>query len=384
MSAQTPTCEASNEGDTSSADANPQDENDPVVQLKPILEAQEKHGPIFRRELFDVAYAAHCAINDDDPDEQVYMKDGQQSRLLRTKATLLDINGIKCKSLVPRACMKGQNGKKSFVMRRAWRYNSLQNLGLMYAQGYFKDLLPIQFMQVDYGVKEESHSSAAQIEDKVAGCRTEWTTSEMYHRLTTLLEENAGHTMHRVDQIICFGLDCPISRSQVKKSFGRSYVQHLAACTIRDILARKQGGVAPIVYAQDPVYNSTSIDFFSKHFGITVLSDPEGFRALNGNTFVVTVAPNVPVRQIALDMTAEYGGPVGFFCNAIHNDGLDCDGKGMGDGSQRRVTPFTTCPSSPGLWKYKEKGIWMEYNDREESDLFGDMGMYLKRREGTY
>jgi hypothetical protein len=28
------------------------------IQLKPILEAQEKHGPIFRRELFDFAYAA--------------------------------------------------------------------------------------------------------------------------------------------------------------------------------------------------------------------------------------------------------------------------------------------------------------------------------------
>jgi hypothetical protein len=47
-----------------------------VIQLKPILDAQEKHGPIFRRELFDVAYAACLAINDKDPNEQVYMSDG--------------------------------------------------------------------------------------------------------------------------------------------------------------------------------------------------------------------------------------------------------------------------------------------------------------------
>jgi hypothetical protein len=58
MSAPIPT---SREGPVSGS--NPDDTERPVetthvIQLKPILEAQEEHGPIFRRELFDVAYAS--------------------------------------------------------------------------------------------------------------------------------------------------------------------------------------------------------------------------------------------------------------------------------------------------------------------------------------
>jgi hypothetical protein len=73
-----------------------------IIQLKPILDAQKKHGPIFRRELFDVAYAACLAINDKDPNEQVYMSDGRQTRSLRTPITLLDIYGVEKKRPVLR------------------------------------------------------------------------------------------------------------------------------------------------------------------------------------------------------------------------------------------------------------------------------------------
>jgi hypothetical protein len=129
------------------------------------------------------------------------------------------------------------------------------------------------------------------------------------------------------------------------------------------------------IYAQDPAYRPSDTAYLAEHFDISVVADPEGFKALNGNTFVVSVSPNVPVRQIALDMTEDSHGPAGFFCDHIGSDGLDGDGKVYSDAH------YTTCNSSPGLWKYKQESHCMEHDDRKGMDCFGNIGLYLKKFE---
>jgi hypothetical protein len=361
--------------------ASAQNEVVPVIELKPVLAAQEKHGPIFRRELFDVAYAAYLSIDDKDPNEQVYMKDGRQSKILRTAKTLPDIYGIERKCPILRECMVTERENKPYVTKRVWVYNDLQALGLRYSEAEYDRLLPFQFGTTLLPIEEgEVDHMGAEFQDKIAQWRVEWEASNLSHRLTTFFKAHSQHVTKRVDQIMCFGLGSPVSEPD-PISLRRSYVQHLAACTLRDHFGARQRGAIPQIFAQDPVYRTADTAYLAEHWSISVLADPEGFKALDGNTFVISIAPNVPVRQIVLDMTSESDGPAGFFCDEIHSDGLGGDGTRIEDIHSGVKTPYRTCNSSPGLWKYKQDSLWTEHDDQAEMGCFGKMGMYLKKGE---
>jgi hypothetical protein len=358
--------------------AEAQSETVPVIQLKPILDAQEKHGPIFRRELFDVAYAAYLSIDDKDPNEQEYMEASRQSRVLRTAITLPDIYGVGQKSLVLREGVVTERAKKPCVSKRVWIFNDLQGLGARYGEADYDRLIPFEFGTTNVTIEEEEgDSTSAEFLDKAARWRAEWEASDLHSRLTAFIE---GHSLgeERVEQIICFGLGCPVSDSH-SRSLRRSYVQHLAACTLRNAFATKQSGATPKVYAQDPFYKSTDTAYLADQFDISVIADPEGFRALNGSTFVMSISPNVPVRQIVLDMTNECNGPVGFLCDAIRTNGLEGDGIGREDAYGGPNRSYGTCNPSPGLWKYKQESRWMEHDDQTEMYCFGKVGVYLKK-----
>jgi hypothetical protein len=358
MSAHTTANEGNNSGDTTSDKSDAQNYTGFNIQLKPILAAEEKYGPVFRRELFDAAYAAFLAIDDSNPDEQVSVEEGWRSGYLRTEATVLDIYGNEHKVLVPKYEAKIEFGKRSIQTRRAWSYEDLQDLGRKYGEQRDDPLLPFTFTRID--IENENRHMDALSHDPAVKRRAEeaWDMPKLKDSITKFLQQHAGSTAQHVDQIICFGLACPISPSQDTERTHRSYVQHLAACTIRDIIARSQGGVAPSIFAQDPAYTVASISYLSENFGITVLPDPEGFRELDGNTFVITVAPDVPVRQIVLGMTHESGGPAGIFCNAIDGDGLESDGKFWAEDFTKRTWHHSTCSPSPGLWSMT---IWRRW-----------------------
>lgn len=182
----------------------------------------------------------------------------------------------------------------------------------------------------------------------------------------------------QVNKIVCFGLGCFPAHNE--RSAKRAYIQHLSARTIRDTIAELQGGDAPKVYVQEPTYCTKGISWIQNLFGFKVVNDPEGFRALDGHTFMVSVAPDAPVRQITMGFTHEFEGPAGMFCNAIDSDGTECNGKGDMMIRGRLTVPFRADEASPAVWKYKQESMWMEHNDYEEEDFFGPMGVYMKAR----
>jgi hypothetical protein len=360
--------------------ANARSEIVPVIQLKPILDAHEKHGPNFRRELFDVAYAAYLSIDDQDPNEQVYMEDGRQSSILRTAKTLLDIHGIERECPILREGVAIEHFNKPHVSKRVWIFEDLQALGLRYGEADYDRLLPFSFGTTDEPVEAEENYPSADFNNEAAQWRAEWEASHLSHRLTSFFKDHSEHVTRRVDQIMCFGLGPPISEPY-PRSLRRSYVQHLAACTLRDHFGAKQRGAIPRIFAQDPAYCAAGTVYLAEKFGISVIADPEGFRALNSNTFIISCAPSVPVRQIALDMTSESGGPAGFFCDTICSDGLEGDGVRTEDVRSSIKSPYRTCNPSPGLWEYKQESLWMEHDDWAEMYCFGKMGLYLKKDE---
>jgi hypothetical protein len=139
----------------------------------------------------------------------------------------------------------------------------------------------------------------------------------------------------------------PILEAQAKHGLCRLYDPQHDFSYIRHHHAK--------VFAQDPEYSSNEEAYLAEHFDMNVVPDPEGFEALTENTFISTILPDVPVRQIVPDMTHEYSGPTGFFCQEIGSDGLECDGRGRRYGDDRNICPYTACPSAPALLDYKQK-----------------------------
>ncbi|KAH7406802.1 hypothetical protein DE146DRAFT_676133 [Phaeosphaeria sp. MPI-PUGE-AT-0046c] len=238
-------------------------------------------------------------------------------------------------------------------------------------------LTPFEFGLRYVPVKDEKACADAEFHDKAAQWKSQWDNSDLHRKLIAFLKTHTG-SVTRIDQIICFGLGNTVSSTHPRVQ-RISYVQHLAAHTVRDTLASQQGGAAPTMFAQDPEYKAVDTSYLSEHFDCTVLDDPEGFKALDGNTFVIAFAPNVPVRQIALDMTHDSNGPAGFLCDAIKSDGLEGEGLTRKECYEAENNVYYTCNPSPGLWKYKEQGLWMEHDDRDELGCFRKVGVYLKK-----
>lgn len=346
-----------------------------VVELDPILEAEAKYGPVFRRELFDAAYVAYSSIKDIGLEDRVVLKDGSKTRHLRTEVTLLDIYGQEHKVRVLADGNRVEHHGQQYVSKRMWMYSCIQELGSTYGEGRQCALLPYSFGTYDMEVNMDRCFEEKELTEKATVWIKDWQKSEMYQRLTAFLEEHAGKSVEHVDKIICFGLGC--FPSKWEHNGKRSYTQHLAACTVRDILARQQGGAPPQIFTQEPIYCVASKSHVQKAFNMTVLDDPEGFKAVDGQTFVLSFAPNVPVRQVVCGLTHEFRGPAALFANDIQSKGLECNGMPCNDD---QVMPFKTCEPSPVVWKYKQESIWMEYGDRDADDCFGDIGVYLKRK----
>lgn len=354
--------------------------SDLIVEIEPILEAEAKHGPGFRRELFDAAYLAWQKSRLDYAEEREEGGDGELQRNEFGRYTVNDIYGVEQKMRIRLADTEIERTGQLRRTRSIWMYNSLQHLGHFYHEGMLDMLNPYSFGWHYLDREDEPCSRSADFEEKAKVWEQDWQCSNLYSQFITFLEQHIATTAVRVDKIVCFGLGCFLFKHA--SSGKRSYTQHLAASTIRDTIALRQGGAPPQVYVQDPIYCTASIALLQTRFGFKVLADPEGFKLLDQHTFVMTVAPNVPVLQIALGLTHNSGGPAGFLCNDIFDDGTVSD---VADGGEtvvgkgiRRLSK--TCDTSPGLWKYKQESVWMECSDSNEDNSFGSMGLYLKRK----
>ena len=75
----------------------------------------------------------------------------------------------------------------------------------------------------------------------------------------------------------------------------------MALLTIADILKEQNGGREVKCYTQDPVNEGIGNEFL-KTIGITPLDDPKGFLEVDNKTLVISIHPNVSVRQVIADL----------------------------------------------------------------------------------
>ncbi|KAF2107148.1 hypothetical protein BDV96DRAFT_589772 [Lophiotrema nucula] len=173
--------------------------------------------------------------------------------------------------------------------------------------------------------------------------------------------------MKYVSRICCFALG--------NFTYPGSRHQHLVACTIRDIL-EKDGGKHHAekieIFAQDPLYCQGTKKILKELYDIIVVDNPEGFKMLNESTFVITVAPLVPVRQLSVDLLNDVGGPAGMMCMEIRTDGTWINNRtyNVYDAASMREL-LTTDDPSPRVNIFKERCLSNGYliNDDEKNGM---------------
>ena len=204
--------------------------------------------------------------------------------------------------------------------------------------------------------------NAAEREEEERCFRQWWQTRES---LKTAVVKH-GHALMNVDKILCFGLGSLDCRRP------KTFVQHLAAVTIRDALLSFLGNrnidrTIPI-FAQDPAYCENCRDTLSTLLpDFHPITDFDGFKKVDKHSLVITVAPSAPVCQIISDLTLDDGGPAAIVCDLFGDDYLAQERDPDGD---------YTCDEPT-------KNI-VEYKSRCEKHSIGDIEMVLKMDYETF
>jgi hypothetical protein len=126
--------------------------------------------------------------------------------------------------------------------------------------------------------------------------RKAWLDSQTFLLLKTQL--NAVTFSISINKIVCFGLGSLAHPREDTRP--RSNIQHAAVESMMEILKEKTGGGVRCL-AQEPAYLDSDKELL-KTIGIETIEDPNGFLEVDGNTLVISAAPNVCVRQIVADL----------------------------------------------------------------------------------
>ena len=168
---------------------------------------------------------------------------------------------------------------------------------------------------------------------------------------------NHAKSLMDVDKIVCFALGSLHYRNP------RSFVQHLAAATIRNTIQALQkaaGKEKPIeVIAQDPAYDKQCVKVLQEELDIRAVTDLEGFHSLTKNTFVISIAPSAPILEIIADLTLDYGGPAAMLCEEISDDYLAPEKGPPADGA------YGSEWSTQNAVKFKKRCVSEDFGDAQ-------------------
>jgi hypothetical protein len=155
-----------------------------------------------------------------------------------------------------------------------------------------------------------------------------WMQSEFYNRFMTHVSHYA-RSATEVKSVVCFGL----GRLRVDaddyagQHAATSFLQHAAAVHIRDVFAKlqKQPRESIPIYAQDPAYCSNCKAHLKTRWNMEIMDFNSGFLKVDANTFVVSLFPAAPVRQIVGDITCfgDVLGPAGMLTQPTGGDGIE-------------------------------------------------------------
>lgn len=137
----------------------------------------------------------------------------------------------------------------------------------------------------------------------------DWMSSEQCTQLNSLdmLQKDAS----RIKKIVAFA--CGSITHPGEWSRARSCYQHGLIKTLREILTqarhddinltREQREEQIQSFIQDPAYTHIDREVLQDNYAIaTIIDNPEGFLEVDDSTLVLSFSPNVPVRQVVVDI----------------------------------------------------------------------------------
>ncbi|KAJ5757611.1 uncharacterized protein N7511_006305 [Penicillium nucicola] len=203
-------------------------------------------------------------------------------------------------------------------------------------------------------------------------CMQEWKDSQTCYDFRKLLSTFAKD--HQIDKIVGFALG---SMSYLDKGQGdektyhcrRSASQHALQLTIKDWLFERNrgsagsgsgsGGIAS--YVQDPWYTAIDKGILTKA-GLEVIDDPRAWLEVDEQSVVLSIAPNVPVKEILADLARP---AIFIWCRVTEKNYITKE-----EGS-------LTDPDSPRVRKMLEEYDIHEFGP--DTTLFSDIAVYIRK-----
>ena len=132
--------------------------------------------------------------------------------------------------------------------------------------------------------------------------RAAWLQSEMCARLNQILEKYTAHL--EISKIVAVSLgSLGYDFGDEDERAGRQASQHAMTISLRDWARQKEGkGKAGLpCYVQDPDYDDSDKAVL-KGYGVDVIDDPVAWLEMDEFSVVVSIASNVPSREITADV----------------------------------------------------------------------------------
>ncbi|BCR92051.1 uncharacterized protein ACHE_70894S [Aspergillus chevalieri] len=258
------------------------------------------------------------------------------------------------------------------------KYNGIEALTTLHPDG---DKIPwgTRTMTITYG----SHYTADNITvEKVRAAfehqREAWEQSKTCQHLTRQLENFTPGQVVGITKIVGFALG-PVTHLDSKSVCGigpsatNALTQHMALLIIADILKERNGGRDVKCYTQDPINKGVGNEFL-KTIGITPLDDPKGFLEVDDKTLVVSIHPNVSVRQVIADL--QY--PAAMLWDTVEEPvKREWEQKTMDDGHVTWIFPYSTDPVSSRVIRMAEQYNQLPFDDAD--DWFGKLTWYVRK-----
>ncbi|KAI8635545.1 hypothetical protein F5Y19DRAFT_482730 [Xylariaceae sp. FL1651] len=105
-------------------------------------------------------------------------------------------------------------------------------------------------------------------------------------------------TLSRARKVV--GLAC-VSLAYGPEVGSYSAAQHALLLSLRDFMVRNSRSEHVQCFAQDPVLSLAATEALEA-IGVAVLEDPNAFLEIDDTTFVVSISPNIAVKQIVVDI----------------------------------------------------------------------------------
>jgi hypothetical protein len=154
---------------------------------------------------------------------------------------------------------------------------------------------PRNAIHISYtGKTPKSPYTFAEVEADFRVYERKWLRSIPYTTLRKQLSSSVAPL--DINKIVAFGL----GSLRCGEYASRSHTQHAALLTMASIIEKVTGQNVQC-FTQDPAYNEVDQEFL-RNQRITVLNDPHGFLKIDANTLVFSVCPNIPVKQVTVDM----------------------------------------------------------------------------------